>query len=189
MIGETFDRVLEAAAAGDERAFEVLWRDLHPRLLRYLKVVVPGGAEDLASETWLDVVRGLGRFEGDEPGFRAWVFTVARHRAIDWRRRMARQPVTPLPDELLPQRAAPDDPAATAIEAISTEQALALIAELPPDQAEVVALRSLAGLDVTRVAEIVGKRPGAVRVLAHRGLRRLAEGFAAEPRVHRGVTR
>ncbi len=189
MIGDGFGQVLAAAKGGDEHAFATLWRDLHPRLLRYLKVVTPAAAEDLASETWLDVVRGLARFEGDEPGFRAWVFTVARHRAVDWRRRASRQPATLLPYDLLPQAAAPDDPATTALEAISTRAALALIAELPPDQAEVVALRSLAGLDVARVAEIVGKRPGTVRVLAHRGLRRLADRLSVEPQLHRGVTR
>jgi RNA polymerase sigma-70 factor (ECF subfamily) len=188
MIGDVFDQVLEAAVAGDERAFATIWYDLQPSLLRYLKVVAPAVAEDLASETWLDVVRGLARFEGSEQGFRAWVFTVARHRVTDWRRRVARQPTSPIPAELLPQRAAPDDPAEQAVDAISTAAALALIAELPPDQAEVVALRSLAGLDVLRVAELVGKRPGTVRVLAHRGLRRLAERLGAEQRLQGGVT-
>ena len=189
MIGEAFEEVLEAAAAGDETSFAVLWRDLQPGLLRYLRVVAPGVAEDLASETWLDVVRGLGRFEGTELGFRAWVFTVARHRVTDWRRRTARQPSVPIPAELLPQRPAPDDPAAQAVEALSTAAALAMIAELPPDQAEVVALRSVAGLDVARVAEILGKQPGAVRVLAHRGLRKLGERLATERRLRGGVTR
>jgi RNA polymerase sigma-70 factor, ECF subfamily len=188
MLGDAFDEVLRAAALGDEQAFAAIWRDLHPGLLRYLRVMVPAAAEDLASETWLDVVRRLAHFEGSELSFRGWVFTVARHRVTDWRRRTARQPSFPVPAELLPQRAAPDDPAATAVEAISTEAALALIAELPRDQAEVVALRSLAGLDVAKVAEIVGKRPGAVRVLAHRGLRRLAERLGAEQRLRGGVT-
>jgi RNA polymerase sigma-70 factor (ECF subfamily) len=189
MIGDAFDQVLKAAAGGNEHAFAALWRDLQPGLLRYLKVMTPGMAEDLASETWVDVIRGLPRFEGTELGFRAWVFTVARHRVTDWRRRMARQPSIPIPSDLLPQQAAPDDPADAAVEAISTAAALALIAELPPDQAEVVALRSVAGLDVARVAEIVGKQPGAVRVLAHRGLRRLAERLGAEQRLRGGVTR
>jgi Sigma-70 region 2 len=82
MIGAAFPTVLSAAASGDEDAFARLWRDLQPRLLRYLRVVAPGTADDLASETWLTVIRGLGRFHGDEPAFRVWVFTIARHRAI-----------------------------------------------------------------------------------------------------------
>jgi RNA polymerase sigma-70 factor, ECF subfamily len=189
VIGATFGAVLAAAAAGDQRAFAVLWRDLQPGLLRYLQVVAPGSAEDVASETWVDVVRGLARFRGDERAFRSWAFTIARHRAVDWRRRVARQPASLLPLERLPERPAPDDPAAAAFEAASTQAALALIAELPQDQAEVVVLRVVADLDVAEVAAIVGKRPGAVRVLAHRGLRRLAQRLAAQRRTRGGVTR
>src|SRR6266511_3291378 len=73
-----------------------------------------------------------------------------------------------------------DSAADHVLEAIATRAARALIAELPPDQAEVVTLRVVAGLDVAQVAEIVGKRAGAVRVLAHRGLRRLAERLGAD---------
>jgi RNA polymerase sigma-70 factor (ECF subfamily) len=175
MLGSCFAGVLAAAVGGDEQAFARLWRDLHPAVLRYLRVVAPGAAEDVASETWLEVVRGLGRFVGDEVGFRSWVFTIARHRALDDRRRRARRPTVPLPDELAAGWQGADDPAELVVEGLSTRAALAVIAQLPHDQAEVVLLRVVAGLGVEQVARIVGKRPGAVRVLAHRGLRRLAE--------------
>src|SRR6266511_6167099 len=180
MIGASFDAVLASASGGDEHAFAILWRDLQPALLRYLRVIAPAACEDLASETWLEVARGLSRFQGNEVGFRSWVFTVARHRTVDWRRREARHPSIPLPPEEVPERPGPSDAADPVLEAISTRAALALIAELPPDQAEVVTLRVVAGLDVAQVAEIVGKRAGAVRVLAHRGLRRLAERLGAD---------
>jgi RNA polymerase sigma-70 factor (ECF subfamily) len=72
MIGPEFPAVLDAATRGDEEAFGRLWRDLQPRLLRYFMVAAPAAAEDLASETWLAVVRGLDRFRGNEPAFRAW---------------------------------------------------------------------------------------------------------------------
>ena len=185
MIGPDFPEVLRAAVAGDEAAFGRLWYDLQPRLLRYFMVVSPAVADDLASETWLGVVRGLDRFQGNETAFRAWVFTIARHEALDWRRRGARR-VTELPVTGFVDQAAPDDPAVTALEGFSTRAALALVAMLPPDQAEAVTLRVVAGLDVERVAEIMGKRPGTVRVLTHRGLRRLAERLGADTRV-RGV--
>jgi RNA polymerase sigma-70 factor, ECF subfamily len=183
MIGEAFPAVLAAAARGDEHAFGRLWRELQPRLLRYLMVVAHGAAEDVASETWLAVIRGIARFQGDEPAFRAWVFTIARHKAIDGRRRGTRQPGDDLPIAELADPAAPDDPAGAALEGISTRAALALIATLPADQAEAITLRVLAGLDVGRVAVIMGKRPGTVRVLTHRGLRRLAERLGAGARV------
>jgi RNA polymerase sigma-70 factor (ECF subfamily) len=188
MIGPLFPKLLAAAQHGDEEAFAVLWRDLHPAMLRYFQVVAEEAAEDLAADTWVSVIRGLGRFRGDERAFRAWVFTVARHRAIDWRRQAARRPTRSVPVELLAERLAPDDPVGAVLEAQSTRAALALLAELPPDQAEVVALRVLGGLEVAEVARVVGKRPGAVRVLAHRGLRRLADRVEAAG-LARGVTR
>jgi RNA polymerase sigma-70 factor, ECF subfamily len=188
MIGPSFPDLLAAAQGGDEQAFAVLWRDLQPAVLRYLRVAAPVAAEDLAADTWVSVIRGLGRFRGDEQRFRAWVFTAARHRAIDWRRLAVRRPVVSLPVDLLAAQPAPDDPVAAVLEAQSTRAALALLAELPTDQAEVVALRVLGGLGVAEVAGIVGKRPGAVRVLAHRGLRRLAQRLEAAG-LARGVTR
>ena len=189
MIGPEFPAVLDAATRGDEEAFGRLWRDLQPRLLRYFMVAVPAAAEDLASETWLAVVRSLDRFRGNEPAFRAWVFTIARHELLDWRRRAARRPIEDVPVTGLTDMAvmaAPDDPAATAMDGFSTRAALAMVATLPADQAEAVVLRVVAGLDVDRVAAIMDKRPGTVRVLTHRGLRRLAERLGADARL-RGV--
>src|SRR5215207_3666982 len=175
MLGSSFPELLAAAQGGDEQAFAVLWRDLQPALLRYLRVAAPEAAEDLAADTWVSVICGLGRFRGDERAFRAWVFTVARHRAIDWRRQAGRRPTNLVPVEQLAERPAPDDPVAQVLEGQSTRAALALLAELPADHAEVVALRVLGGLEVSEVARMVGKRPRAVRVLAHRGLRRPAK--------------
>ena len=180
MIGFDFPDVLRAAARGDEDAFGRLWCDLQPRLLRYFMVVSPATAADLASESWLGVVRGIHRFRGGEPAFRAWVFTIARHQALDWRRRTARRVTEDLPVTGLVEQASPDDPAADALEGFSTRAALTMVAMLPPDQAEAVVLRVVAGLDVGRVAEIMGKRPGTVRVLTHRGLRRLAERLGGD---------
>jgi RNA polymerase sigma-70 factor (ECF subfamily) len=180
MIGPEFPAVLQAASRGDQEAFGRLWHDLQPRVLRYFMVAAPAAAEDLASETWLGVVRGLDRFRGNEPSFRAWVFTIARHEVLDWRRRAARRVTEDLPVNGPPERAAPDDPATAAMDDLSTRAALAMVATLPPDQAEAVVLRVVVGLGVDRVAAIMGKRPGTVRVLTHRGLRRLAERLGAD---------
>jgi RNA polymerase sigma-70 factor (ECF subfamily) len=165
---------LEAARRGEEDGFALLWRTLHPALLRYLRVVVGETAEDVASETWLQAARDLSDFAGDATAFRVWLFRVARHRGIDDRRRAARQREdlreTPVDDAALAAR----DAAAEAADRTELDWALRVITSLPRDQAEVVMLRVVAGLDVAQTAVVLGKRAGAVRVAAMRGLRRLA---------------
>src|ERR1700739_4444018 len=83
VVGDDFARVLAAAQGGSEDQFAVLWRDANPALLRYLRVLAPENAEDIAAETWVHVIRGLPRFIGDEAAWRAWLFTTARRRLID----------------------------------------------------------------------------------------------------------
>ncbi len=178
MIGGEFAEVLAAAQQGSEVAFSRLWRDGNPALLRYLRVVAPQSAEDVAAETWLHVVRGLAGFRGDEQAWRAWLFTTARRRAIDQVRRRSRRPERPLDQALPGQLPASPDAADLAIEHIDTRSAMALVAKLPPHQAEVILLRVVAGLDTKTVARLVASTPGAVRVAAHRGLRRMAEILA-----------
>jgi RNA polymerase sigma-70 factor (ECF subfamily) len=174
VIGDDFLDVLAAAQNGSEDAFAALWRDGQPALLRYLRVAAPQAAEDVAAETWVQVVRGLAGFRGGERAWRAWLFTTARRRALDERRRRARHPVAPLME--LPRDLEPSTPdaAGQAMENLATEATLAAVAGLPPQQAEVILLRVVAGLDTETVARIVGRSPGAVRVAAHRGLRRLS---------------
>jgi RNA polymerase sigma-70 factor (ECF subfamily) len=161
-----------------EGAFSVLWRDANPALLRYLRVIAPQAAEDIAADTWVQVVRGLGTFRGDEAAWRAWLFTIARHRAIDEGRRRSRRPVVTMPELADVAEPGSPDPADLVLEKLSTQAAVALIATLPRFQAEVILLRVVAGLDTTAVARMVGRSPGAVRVAAHRGLRRLAATLA-----------
>ncbi|HZQ27065.1 MAG TPA: RNA polymerase sigma factor [Acidimicrobiales bacterium] len=180
-----FSELLAAAQTGDEAAFAAIFRATQPRLLRYLRVMSAEAADDVAGETWVDVAKGLGRFRGDEGAFRGWVFTMARHRLFDWQRAAARRLADPVPTEEMAQlraRGDGDDPAATTETSQGTAEAIRLVALLPPDQAEVVLLRAVAGLDVSQVADITGKTAGAVRVLAHRGLRRLAEILAVVER-------
>jgi RNA polymerase sigma-70 factor, ECF subfamily len=167
--------VVVAAQEGDAEAFRVLYRDTQPRLLRYLRALVGDDAEDVASETWLQIARDLASFHGDGDGFRGWAATIARHRALDHLRRAARRPPPVLvPAEDLASLAAADDTAATALDAVATDAAVRLIARLPPDQAEAVLLRAVVGLDAAAAGQVLGKRPGAVRTAAHRGLRTLA---------------
>jgi RNA polymerase sigma-70 factor (ECF subfamily) len=169
-----------AARTGDEQAFVTLWRALHPPLLRYLTVRGDDAPEDIASETWMHVVKGLAGFEGDAAAFRAWLFTIARHRAVDQGRARTRRPVVAVGEPA----ALPDTEVAPSAEEHvmaedATARAMALVATLPAAQAEMVMLRVVAGLDVADVARLVGKKPGAVRVAVHRALQTLSRHLDA----------
>lgn len=166
---------VRAAQQGDQQAFRVLYRDVQPRLLRYLRAMVGDDAEDVASEAWLHIARDLPGFSGDSDGFRGWAATIARHRGLDHQRRHRRRPQpasTPIED--LGDLAAGDDTAQSAVDTVATQAAVAMIADLPPDQAEAVMLRVVMGLDAESAGQVLGKKAGAVRTAAYRGLRRLA---------------
>jgi RNA polymerase sigma-70 factor, ECF subfamily len=100
------------------------------------------------------------------------------NRAIDVCRAVARRPTVALDggaDRGYRNEPPSDRDAATAVlDELSTRKALALIAGLPRDQAQAVLLRAVVGLDAQTAGEVLGKRAGAVRVAAHRGLKRLA---------------
>ncbi len=177
---DEFEQRLAAAQEGDEAAFVYLFRSVQPTLLRYLTTLGGPLAEDAAAETWVRVVRDFRRFRGDEVGWRSWVFTIGHARLRDAQRRAGREPVT-IDADLEPALGpAADDVEASVEELISTKSALALIGDLPRDQAEAVLLRYVVGLDAPATARVLGKRPGAVRVAAHRGLRRLATRLGSE---------
>jgi RNA polymerase sigma-70 factor (ECF subfamily) len=182
-VGQTapdeFALLLSAAKGGDEESFAAIWRRFQPGLLRYVRVMAGGEAEDLTSDTWLQVTRKLLEFEGDEIAFRAWLYTIVRNRHIDWRRRASRRNESSMEFEVLDRHAGVEDPVAVVETKMSTDSALALVATLPPDQAEAVMLRAVAGLPVAVAAEIMGRPPGTVRVLCHRGLRRLEQNLRA----------
>ncbi|SCE95171.1 RNA polymerase sigma factor [Micromonospora mirobrigensis] len=171
MTGE-LNEAVTAAQAGDEEAFRFLYRSLQPGLLRYLTALVGVDAEDVASEAWLQISRDLPTFAGGE--FRAWTVTIARNRAMDHLRRQRRRPSLPVPVQALSELAGDADTEERAGETIGTESALAMIATLPPREAEAVLLRAVIGLDAQTAGRVLGRRPGAVRTAAHRGLRRLA---------------
>jgi RNA polymerase sigma-70 factor (ECF subfamily) len=122
----------------------------------------------------LQAARDLPRFHGGVTAFRVWLFRIGRHRGIDDRRRVRRRPEDPCDPAVQEHAATSRDAALDAIERLGTGWALEVVASLPPDQAEAVMLRVVAGLDVAQTAQVLGKRPGAVRVAAMRGLRRLA---------------
>jgi RNA polymerase sigma factor (sigma-70 family) len=153
------------------------YRLLAPAVLGYLRGQGVEDPEDLMGEVFFQVSRSIGTFRGDTEDLRRWVFTIARNRAIDDRRRRARRPVAA--DVEVPDRATPP------VELVDPELVDALAA-LTPDQREVVGLRFVADLSLDDVATITERPVGAVKSMQHRALGRLARTLAGEPDVDEG---
>lgn len=183
---DALDHAVRAMCAGDDEAFRVVYRAVHPTLLRYLEVLVGHpDAEDVASETWAQACRDLDRFEGGADGFRGWVTTIGRHRALDLLRRRSRRPQVDR-DLASVDVAARGDVLDAVTESLGTASAVELIRTLPRAQAEAVMLRAVLGLDARTAGQILGRRPGAVRTATQRGLAALGQLLdGRESRHHR----
>jgi RNA polymerase sigma factor (sigma-70 family) len=167
-LDRSFDDVLSDARKGEERAWAWLYDRLAPKVLGYLRTLRAPDPEDLLGEVFLQVVRDLPRFEGDEGAFRSWVFTVAHHRMLDDARYRARRPVS-LVDEM-PDALSAGDVEAEAMEGLKNSQMMAAIQALPHERRTVLLLRLFGGLKLSHIAEILGKSTGAVKQMQRRAL-------------------
>lgn len=179
MLGLNFQGVLDAALTGADWAWAEIYRDLAPPVLAFIRARGAAEPEDLTGEVFVQIVRDVRRFSGDERDFRAWCFTIARHRLIDEGRRRSRRPVD-LAADAGADVADAGDVAGDALEAITEGRVRRLIECLAPDQRDVLLLRILGDLEVAEVARVVGKSPGAVKALQRRGLAALSRAMSVE---------
>jgi RNA polymerase sigma factor (sigma-70 family) len=170
-VDRAIDDVLVAARADAPWAFERLYELLAPTVAGYLRMHGAQDAEEVTNEVMLGVFRGLHGFEGDAAGFRSWVFTIAHRRLIDDRRRRSVRVET---TELQPQHErVGGDVERDALAQLGDGRTEALLAHLTDDQREVIVLRVVGDLSVEQAAEVLNKRPGAIKMLQRRGLARL----------------
>lgn len=168
---------IEKARDGDQRSFELIYTAYSGPVLRYLRTIAPGIAEDVSASTWESVAASLDRFRGDGDGFRAWIFTIARRRLADEVRRRSRRPLV-LVDEFEDG----EDRSQPAVDAFADAGwAGEILRRIPARQADVVSLRVVAGLSVGEVAELLGISKENVRVLSHRALQAIQAELTSTP--------
>jgi RNA polymerase sigma-70 factor (ECF subfamily) len=175
---QPLDEVVDAARLGAAWAYRVLYETFAGRVCAYLATHAASDPEDLTSEVFMRAFDGLPRFQGGEPQFRAWLFTIAYRVLVDdVRRRQARPQLTDSLDarDDIAGGNAEDD----ALSLLGDEWVRRHLDNLPVDQRNVLVLRIIGDLTVDQVAGVLGKRPGAVKQLQRRGLaalRRRLEG-------------
>lgn len=173
MFGEGFDNVLIAARRGDESAWTRLYLDLAPVITGYLRGHRCPQPEDVTSETLLQVVRDLRRFEGDESKFRSWVFTLAHHRMIDAHRHHFARPFDPTDADVLAAALPSESWEQHTVDHMGSAEVDLLLEATSRDQRDVLLLRYVADLSLHEVAEVLGKEYNAVKALHRRGMNAL----------------
>lgn len=166
---EAFERLLAAARANADWAWEAIYRAHAPALLGYLRAQGAASPEDLLGDVFVSLVRDLPRFSGGPQAFRAWLYRIAQNRLIDAWRMAARRPtvgVTEAPEI--------EDGGADPAARLQSREVVAMLRQLPPDQRAVLYLRFVADLPQREIAEVLGRRVGAVKMLQRRGEARLA---------------
>jgi RNA polymerase sigma-70 factor (ECF subfamily) len=180
MSPERFTSLLESARQGGEAAWQELYSGLAPVVLGYLRANGAPDPEDVLSEVFLQVARDIAKFEGDERGFRSWVFTIAHHRLIDARRHSGRRPIE-LTAEPPESGDLADDAAEEALARIGIEEVQRVLETISEEQRAVLLLRVIGDLSIEDVAKAVGKRPGAVKALQRRGLAAVKRELTRRP--------
>ncbi|HEX2194502.1 MAG TPA: RNA polymerase sigma factor [Candidatus Limnocylindria bacterium] len=167
------------AAQADRAAFGTLYRRYLDRIYGYAFYQLGDhhDAEDATERTFLAALAGLGSFHDEGAGFRAWLFRIAHNTVANAHRSRSRRRTAPMPEGF--ERPAPDaDPAGLVTRAEELRRVLAALDTLPADRRQVVLLRFVDGLSSAEVGQVLGRSPGAVRVLLHRALRDLASRLA-----------
>jgi RNA polymerase sigma factor (sigma-70 family) len=178
-LREHFAQILAAAQAGGEWAWRELYGTTAPQLTRYLRARGVPDADDVVGETFIRVVRNIDRFEGDEAGFRTWIFTIGRNLVVDDVRRRARHPSEAAPAEVLAIAGPTGDTEDDAMRILENARVTAVLQGLSADQCDVLLLRILGGFTIAEIAEVIGKREGAVKMLQARGLAALRKSISA----------
>jgi len=160
-------------------AFTRLWEELSPIVAGYVRGRGVRDCDDVTSEVFLAVFRGLGNFDGDGSSFRRWLFTIAHHRAVDALRQQTRH-AGEVPFEGEHETRSRPSAEVEAIGRIEHRAALGLIHQLPADQRDVLLLRVVADLPVEEVALVLNRSADAVRQLHRRALTRLRDVATTE---------
>lgn len=168
---ETDDAILAEAAKTDVCAFGELYERYYARIYRYTyhRLGHAADAEDVTALVFMKALEALPSYQSGRSGFAAWIFTITRNAVVDHYRRKRKQ--YPL-DEIEHDSSGHDPISDVLINEQRTELHM-LITHLSPEQREVVLMRYAAELTFSEIAATLKKNEAAVRMLLHRGLRKL----------------
>jgi RNA polymerase sigma-70 factor (ECF subfamily) len=168
---DSSDAAIAEAAKGDLRAFGELYERYHSRIYRYVyhRVGSTTDAEDVTALVFMKALEALPSYKSRHNGFAPWIFRIARNAVVDHYRR--RRHHSPLED--IEHEAPHGDPMASVLGGEQREELRSLVCLLSADQRDVILMRYAADLSFGEIAATLQKNEPAIRMLLHRGLRKL----------------
>ena len=164
--------ILAAASRREDWACRALYDAHSASVTAFVRSRASEDVDDIVNEIFLGAFTGLPRFEGDEAGFKAWLFRIARNKINDHhRRRHRRVQQTPLGSTDSERQPSGDGGEFELGE--SSDEVTRILQVLTDDQREVILLRVIADLSIEQVAEIMDKPAGAIKALQHRAIEAL----------------
>jgi RNA polymerase sigma-70 factor (ECF subfamily) len=152
------------------------------RVVRYIAVRIgdTSEAQDLTSEVFTRALRSADSYRETGAPMEAWVFKIAHNIVVDYLRKKSRRPASVQVDEALPLTSI-HDPTENLERQQEVEQLYRAVRQLSKAQQQVLALRFGAEMTSEQAAQIMGKKPGAVREMQSAALKKLREILGSEP--------
>ena len=164
-------QLIKNAQSGDTDAFGELYERYAPRVFRFLYAHLDNrlDAEDLTEDVFLRVWKSLGSYKEKGVPFLAFLFRVARNALIDHYRRGAKGEERVSIEDMQLSDQTPG-PVESVMAIMEHQQLRVMLKELREDYRMVLVLRYLSELSPEETAKVMGKSPGAIRVMQHRAL-------------------
>jgi len=174
------EKLIRAAQRGDTASFDELYAHYVPPIYRfiYMKVTHREEAEDLTHEVFLNAWQNLDRYRSRGFPFSSWLYQIARNEVIDHYR--LRRPNVSLEESHADLIRAENRIESDLDQQLSLEEIKIALAELTPDQQDVILMKFMEDCSHEEIAAALDKSEGAVRLIQHRALNELKRILASQ---------
>jgi RNA polymerase sigma-70 factor, ECF subfamily len=173
------ESLVDRAAGGDPGAFGSLYDIFSDRIYRhiYYRTSNVEDARDLTQEVFTKAWQGLPRYKRTRTPFLGWLFTISHNRVIDYYRTKKNHTYLDNDVDMGVNENSPE----TLVEAEFTQQEVRrAILQLPADQQQVIVMSFIEGFEYSEIAATLNKTEGNIRVIIHRGLKKMREILGKE---------
>ncbi|MDD2472340.1 MAG: sigma-70 family RNA polymerase sigma factor [Dehalococcoidales bacterium] len=163
----------------DQEAFGQIYEENFDKIFRYIAIKIGNRmeAEDLTQQVFMKALKAISSYKWKDVPFSAWLYKIAHNQVVDYIRKKSRQPETELNEDIT---AIEDNPYKAAELKVELEELSCALRKLTPLQQEVISLRFSCEMPIAQVAQIMGKKEGAIKALQYSAIQALRKHMVVE---------